>query len=91
LKMIYYKDKTIQLQCTNPDGSTLARVRFKHGDRIAVTLWRNWNGREGQDNGGSWGNGLTHYLVKDIANRIINMQTGEVIWQIAIPGVQESI
>jgi len=89
--MIYYKGNTIQFQCTNPEGATLARAKFKYGDRIAVTLRRSWNGREGRDNGGSWGNDFTHYLIKDIGSRIVDMQTGEVVWQIAIPGIQQSI
>ena len=85
------KGEQIYFTCTNPDGCTLARTQFKHKDRIEVTLWRRWNGREGQGLGGSWGNGFTHYLVKDICSRIVDVQTGEVIYQIPIPGEQESI
>lgn len=85
------KGETVKFPCTNPDGAVLARTRFKYGDWIEIALWRTWNGREGQGLGGSWGNGFTHYLVKDIANRIIDLQTGEIIYQIPIPGVQESI
>lgn len=77
-----YEGDTVQFSCTAERGTTLAGVRFDHGDMIEVALARDWDRSEGQGMGGPWGwGGYTYRLIYSIAAEIVDLQTGMLIWR----------